>query len=159
MNVRKLPKSGKKYPLRNWFAVTISPPLYLGNQKYKYREDMKYIRKIMKHTSKHYLFVPEFDAMDRLHYHGTVRVDDKVKWYKSTKRKFNNIGFSKIKLINDFYSHLRWNLYIHKDWWLNRQLFKELQPHCVAKSGSVLRERKRSKGCRGTRCRFSHSGV
>ncbi len=113
------------YSNKNYFAITISPPPYGGNSYFKYIGDQKYFQKILQKCSKHYLFIPEFDNVDRLHYHGIIRVDNKYTWYRASKRKFNNVGFVNIKLIKNFKEHLRWLLYIKKDWGLNRPHFIE----------------------------------
>ncbi len=107
------------YSKRNWYAITISPPPYGGNQYYKEFEDYKYFKKILKRTSEHSVFFTEWDNLDRMHYHGLIRIDNKIKWYRCSRRKFSNVGFVNIKLIKNFTEHLRWLNYIKKDQWLN----------------------------------------
>ncbi len=112
------------YSKRDWVTITISPPPYSGNNLFKFHTDLNYFRKVLRHTSKHFILVPEFDKMDRLHYHGVIRIDDKIKWYKSSKRKLELCGHTKIKLLTSFEDHLGWLLYIHKDWDINRGIFE-----------------------------------
>ncbi len=110
------------YASAKWFAITISPPPYYGNQFYKQEEDQKYFKRILKRASKHYLILPEFDKYDRLHYHGLIRVDNKYTWYKSSMNKFKNVGFVKIERLTSFRRHLGWLMYMKKEWFINRPL-------------------------------------
>jgi len=114
------------YKDKAWFAVTISPQPFTGNTYYKYVNDLIYLKQIFKRSSMHYVFWPEFDKSDRLHYHGVVRVDNKHEWYKSTKRKLRIIGFTKIDLLKSFKDHLRWILYCKKDWGINGPHFRRV---------------------------------
>ncbi len=116
----------KMYLNNNWYAVTISPRPYIGNQVFKYRDDSKYIKKnVCKNMSKHYIFYPEFDKADRLHYHGIIRIDDKCKWYKQRRRRMQTLGFMNLSKIKSFTEHLRYLLYCKKDWHINQRVFKK----------------------------------
>ncbi len=110
------------YRLKQWFAITISPPPYAGNQFYKMFEDQKYFKLILKRASNHYIFWPEFDKMDRLHYHGIIRIDNQYSWYKSARRKFSNVGYTHIKKLHNFTEHLRWLMYCTKEWFKNKPM-------------------------------------
>ncbi len=109
------------YNCANWFAITISPPPYYGNQFYKNEEDQKYFKRILKRASNHYLILPEWDVSDRLHYHGIIRVDNQYTWYKSSRSKFRNVGFVKLERITSFKRHLGWLMYMKKEWYINRR--------------------------------------
>lgn len=100
-----------------WFyAFTISPRLYNGNQKFAYEVQSFKIRILLKFISRHFCLYPEFDDKGRLHYHGIVRVYDKVKLHK-TKHKFDReVGFLKYERLMTFKDHLTYLVYCRKQY-------------------------------------------
>ncbi len=137
------------YKSKKYFAITISPPPYNGNEYFKEYEDRKSFKRYLKQCSKHYLFISEWDNNDRLHYHGIIRIDDKYKWYHSSKRKFKIIGFTKIKLIKNFTEHLRWLCYMKKDCWINEST-SDSESDSRSRSDKVLRCSEGEKRSRST---------
>ncbi len=104
-----------------FYGITISPKYRTIDPDILYNEDMRIIRRWMNRFSSHYVIVPEFAELTaRLHYHGTVIIADMIKFYKTKYRIDKEIGFVKIDLLKTFKDHLRWNIYIYKNYWKTR---------------------------------------
>lgn len=112
-------------------ALTISPPerLHYTSQRYLAGRDLKFIQFNLNRASKHYMIVPEFTPLtSRLHYHGVVRIDDIVKWHKSTMSRLKALGFVKLDPIKDNKNHIRWLCYILKEWHLTCKILRIKRP-------------------------------
>lgn len=90
-------------------ALTISPPKRTGVPSFHYRDDLEKLRCIRR-CSRRFIIYPEFDLQGRLHYHGTVHIHDKIKWFKSVLPSFEKMGFVKVKLD----PNLAWTVYQSK---------------------------------------------
>lgn len=68
-----------------------------------------HIRKLNKCAK--YIIYPECNLAGNIHFHGTLEIYDKIKWYKSVLPTFKRNGFVCIKSNpND-----KWTMYIEKD--------------------------------------------
>lgn len=102
-----------------FYALTISPPQRPERSSFLFVDDICSIRKVLNKVSHHYMLVPEYTFEDaRLHYHGVVRVDDPIKWFKSSRKALNKIGFIKTVPIQGKNAHLGWLCYCYKNWHL-----------------------------------------
>lgn len=103
--------------------ITVSPPLRsIRDQSSIYQDDLLYLAKV-RLCSKHYVIYPEFDSSGRLHYHGIMRIDDKIKWYKSVLPMLRKcLGFVCIKQINTIKDKINIILYITKDWSVTKEI-------------------------------------
>lgn len=106
----------------NTFAITISPPLYRLDSLKLHKIYTYDITKILNRFSKHYMLYPEFTHDARLHYHGIIRVDDKIKYYR-TKHKLDRIGFTKLDPFKTFKDKLRYLIYSLKNYCEIKELF------------------------------------
>lgn len=99
-----------------FFGITVSPPPSRMNPKFKYNDDKYYLERWMNSFSGHWILYPEFSKDSRLHYHGVVRVDDKIKLHKTKYRTSKTIGFVKLDKLNSYQDHLRWLCYCQKEY-------------------------------------------
>lgn len=127
-------------------ALTISPPQrQIGrDQPYKtlgdmYNIDRATIRSCMERASEEYTIYPEFDLAGRLHYHGIVRIINKVQWYKITCPTLKRLGFICVKPKPDD----KWKAYIEKEWEITRQVLKLDSP--IQPEPPVRHKRKETK--------------
>ncbi len=130
-----------KMAFRNFLAITISPKITNGSVFYKYDQDAHWLQRSLRRCSKHFTIWPEFDKNDRLHYHGIIRIDDKTKWYKSTRRKMQLMGFCKFDHLKDFTNYLTWLQYCKKDYYKNVDMFKYIKYKANIKQHRLPRER------------------
>ncbi len=98
------------------YSITISAQYRTVHPDFLYNDDKLKLVKWLNRFSDHYIIVPEFSDNGRLHYHGLFNMSDKIKYYKSKYSIDKEIGFVKVERINDFKSHLRWLMYIYKDY-------------------------------------------
>jgi len=118
-----------------FLALTISPPQRSMTAKYLFRDDSILIQRLLNLVSQHYIVVPEFDDTSRLHYHGVLRMDDWVKWHKSVcKRLGKELGFIKIKPINNNKDHIGWLCYVYKHWHISKAVLKLEYPIMYGKA-------------------------
>lgn len=117
--------------MRKLMTINISPRPVYGVDILKLYDNHKYrIRKALNPCTDHYLIYPELDKNDRLHYHGVVIIKDPIKWYRSCKRKLQDIGFCKFQKLKNITNQLQWQLYMSKDWGVNQHIFdKPILPH------------------------------
>lgn len=102
-------------------CFTISPPYRLCDPEALHKKYTIDIARELNKFSRHYCLYPEFDDNQRLHYHGIVRVHDKIKMYK-IKHKLDMIGWTKIVKPDDFINKLRYLIYCQKQ-------YAEIQEH------------------------------
>lgn len=120
------------------YALTISPPFYRGSPAYKYAEDCVMIRKLLNGFSDRYLLFPEFDENARLHYHGSIWIKDKIKFYKTKYLIDKHIGWSKFDPFKKKYDNIGWLCYCRKHY--TDRMDKEFP---VIKYGSLRRKKYR----------------
>lgn len=104
------------YRTAKFYSITISPPIYRGDQTYIYNQHVYEIRKLLNKFSNYYMLVPEFSLDARLHYHGVILIKDFIKYGKLKHKLDREIGWTKIEKILSFKSHLRWLQYCKKDY-------------------------------------------
>lgn len=109
--------------MRNlYYFITVSPP-YRGLSVNKlFRQDTDQMRQLFNQFSDHYCLYPEFDDKGRLHYHGIVRITDKIKYFK-VKYRIDQIGYCCAKELKTHMDHMRSLLYCMKEWPDTRRLF------------------------------------
>lgn len=108
------------------YALTISPP-HRKDVKYweQYEVDSDVIRRYLNQVSDHYIMYPEIATEGRLHYHGTIKLKDPVKWYKSIRATLNSIlGFTCLKKLKTLQDVIKWNYYASKDWPITSQVLQ-----------------------------------
>ncbi len=98
------------------WSITISPPYRHFSPEHLYAEDIPVIRRWFRKFSKHYILFSEFDDESRLHYHGTIYINDMIKFHKTRYHMSTKVGFIKIKLLKSPLDLLRWTFYIRKDY-------------------------------------------
>lgn len=115
------------------YSITISPPYRLFSPEYLYNEDIPKIRRWFKKFSKHFILFAEFDESSRIHYHGTIYIDDLIKFHKTRYHFQYRVGFVKTKLLRTFIDLLRWTYYIRKDYHLMYKDFPFIMHTAVTK--------------------------
>ncbi len=98
------------------WSITISPPYRLFRPKYLYNEDIPTIRRWFRTFSKHYILFTEFDSESRIHYHGTIYINDLIKFHKTRYSFSCRVGFVKVKQLRTQLDLLKWTFYIRKDY-------------------------------------------
>lgn len=124
-------------------ALTISPPQRLVGKKHLfksqlelYNSDKHAIQFALTDVSNEYEIYPEFDLTGRLHYHGTIILKDKIKWYKKACQQLKNIGYICVKdNVND-----GWNQYILKEWETTKAVLEIDSPIQPITKGIKLRQ-------------------
>lgn len=101
-------------PLKDFYALTISPPESNRDPRKSYSEDRDSITQLMTPFSDHYMMYPEFTELGRLHYHGLVYVSDKIKFYH-TKHLLGILGFCMWKPLRKYSDQLNWLIYCMKN--------------------------------------------
>lgn len=120
-----------------FFALTVSPPYRSKmSPKYLYSEDKYVLERWLNKFSRHWILYPEFSKDSRLHYHGVVRVDDKIKLHKTRHQMVKKIGFIKLDKLATPRDHLRWVIYCQKEYADTRRLAevfhrRKLKKHTV----------------------------
>lgn len=121
-------------------ALTISPPTSYLTPSFNYNDEITYLVKTIKRFSKHYIIYPELDDSARLHYHAIMQITDNIKYYKSgmtSLRKlprqvtnYNTVkqAFICVKPIKTFIDHLKWLMYIRKNWQITSEVLGILEP-------------------------------
>lgn len=100
-----------------FFGITISPPPRPQlSPKFAYGDDKYRLERWLNSFSGHWILYPEFSRDSRLHYHGVVRVDDKIKLHKTKFRICRQIGFVKLDYLKTKVDHLRWLIYCQKEY-------------------------------------------
>lgn len=106
-------------PVKDLYALTISPPQRTGCPKTLYKKDRDIIYYYIPKFSNHFILFPEFSQCGRLHYHGIIKVTDKYKFYH-TKHLLDNLGFTMWKPLKDYQGQLAWLTYCKKDLGITR---------------------------------------
>jgi len=121
-------------------ALTISPPTSYLTPSFNYNDEIIYIVKTIRRFSKHYIIYPELDESARLHYHGIIRIDDEIKYYKSgitnlrrlprhiTNQNVVKQSYICVKPLKDIVNHIKWMYYIRKNWELTKEILKLKEP-------------------------------
>ncbi len=109
---------------KNMYSMTISPPYRLFDPEVLYHQDTPLICNWLRKFSDHYIMFTEFDPNNRIHYHLTVRIKDKIKYYKTKYSLERILGFVKTKRLIKPIDLLRWTMYIRKDYYINYKIFK-----------------------------------
>lgn len=103
-----------KYNLEGYTAFTWVPdPKEIGiSPKFQYCDTLGSIRNLNMCCEK-YVIYPECTKQGNIHFHGILKINDKVKWYKKVLPSFKYHGYVCIKNqdIND-----QWVDYISKDY-------------------------------------------
>jgi len=100
----------------NYYALTITPPYSVNSIRYDYYNHHKILKRYLNLCSSHYILYPEITTSGRLHYHAVIHLDDKIKWFKKSKNALKRIGFVKLDPILTQLDHIRWLVYIRKEW-------------------------------------------
>lgn len=104
----------------NVFSITISPKYELSDPKYLFEAQKEKIQKALNRFSSYYILYPEFGvkntAQPRLHYHGVIKIKDRIKLYKTIHLMQRELGFTKMDPISDHNNHLKWLMYCQKEY-------------------------------------------
>ncbi len=111
------------------FSMTISPSYRLFDPLYLYNEDLPMIVRWCRKFSKHYIFFTEFDDVGRIHYHGTIQIDDQIKYYRTKPYIDRSFGFVKHKRLKTPLDLLKWTFYCRKQYHLTFKLFPFIMHH------------------------------
>lgn len=123
---------------KKFYALTLSPPYSTRSIKYDYYQYLSQLKRSLNLVSQHYIIFPEISAQGRLHYHGVVRLDDPIKWFRQSKRRLErNIGFMKFDPIKSHLDHLRWLVYINKHWYITKEVIGLSEP-LIYKKGTYF---------------------
>lgn len=109
------------------YAITISPPYRLSlngiykTNRFLFFRDKQEIQTGLNRCSKHYFIYPEITLDGRLHYHGLIRIDDLIKWKRSTithlRRQLGLVCIKPPNKVNE-----GWLKYCNKEWEQTRQV-------------------------------------
>lgn len=111
---------------RKYYSITVSPRWRPMNPTMLCEEDYNALNLLLNKCSKHYILFPEFTELtSRLHYHGVIRIDDRIKFHH-IKYKLDNIGITKIDKLKTPKDHISWLVYCMKDWAVNASQYKPL---------------------------------
>ncbi len=129
--------------MREFYALTISPPSRRFSDVFQCRDDfyaMRYLARLLDY----YFIVPELTFSMRLHYHGVIACTRHILIKKVKPWLRRKFGFITVKLLKTPLEHLRYSVYCRKDWSNNRLIFDNiLTPYTV---GRWKRRRPRAKG-------------
>jgi len=121
-------------------AVTISPPTSYLTPSFNYNDEITYLIKTIRRFSKHYIIYPELDDSARLHYHGIISIDDPIKYFQSGMSRLKRMPrqvtqynivkqcFICIKKLKTRLDHLKWLLYIRKNWYITKHVLNLKEP-------------------------------
>ncbi len=104
----------EKNTLIRIYGITISPPFRNYSPEFLYNKDTPIIIRWLKRFSKHYIMFSEFDDSSRLHYHGTIYIDDITKFHKTRYNFSERVGYVKLDLLKKNKNLLTWTMYIRK---------------------------------------------
>lgn len=119
------------------FAITISPPSRISYTNYKnqyknlYMDDKLFIKNIMKYIKvTKYIYYPEFDEKQRLHYHGIIDMDynQYIRYMKYAQFKLPKLGFTCLKPIKTYKDNLEWIVYMSKNWNISKEILQISRP-------------------------------
>lgn len=105
--------------MRNLYSITVSLRPMAQSPLYMHRVMKRVLRRELNKMSKHYVLVPEFSDKGRLHYHGTIQIDDKLKMYNN-KYRLDRMGFTKLDPLETVKDLLKWTVYCRKNYGLIR---------------------------------------
>lgn len=120
-------------------AITISPPDRTG--KYNrlegiYRADKYDLNRKLRLCSKYFILYPETDLQGRLHYHGILKIDDHIKFYKKVLPYIkHSLGFVMLKPLKNHKDNMNWLIYSMKNWPSMRDLF--IEPIIITKPKNI----------------------
>lgn len=99
------------------YAITVTFSIIKSNYpKQQFNETIGVLSNEL-HKSTQFIIMPEWRATNgSIHYHGTLTITDKIKWYKSTLPRIKRWGYVLIKKIDDI---KKWTDYMYKE-------------HCIA---------------------------
>lgn len=113
---------------------TLSLPYVYDVPAHKqHTEAIDIIKRLFNKCSDHYIVYPEFTSQCRLHYHGIIRITDKIKWIRSVfgsllKQLRMDHKCVQFRMIKSFNSHLRWLWYIRKHWDTTKRVLRIESP-------------------------------
>ena len=95
------------------YAITITfNSIHSKTPKGQFKETYKIVCMILEESCDYEIY-PEYRVSNgSIHYHGTIDIKDKIKWYRRTLVRLKNLGFYKIKEIEDLQG---WNKYCEKE--------------------------------------------
>lgn len=108
-----------------YYTITVSPSYKMIDPERLHAIYERLITKEINKFSNHWILYPEFDNKLRLHYHGLVVVNDKIKMYK-TKHKLDKIGHTKIDKPKDFKNRLTYLIYCQKQYAEIKSVYKPI---------------------------------
>lgn len=106
-------------PLKDYWALTISPEQRNGKPLSMYKRDRDFLYQWLTPYTDHFIMYPEFTESGRLHYHGIIHISDRYKFYH-TKHLVTNIGFTMWKPLRNVKDHLTWLTYCRKNFGISR---------------------------------------
>lgn len=119
-----------------WF-LTISPPVKNTKPEYQFIEDLIILKKLRLCTSM-FIIYPELSPTGRLHYHGIVYINDKIKWFKSVLPSLRKLGFCDLKPTRDFKNKLTLLIYCKKEWPITKEILGIDHPFMRFKNNSLM---------------------
>lgn len=105
--------------IKEWYAITWSPKGTTYDPQTKYNE---HIYDVFNKWAKalNFAIFPELNNNGNIHYHGVIRIIDKIAWYRRLLPLVKHKGFVLIKRIDNWE---KWTTYITKDVDINKILF------------------------------------
>lgn len=96
------------------YAITVTfAKLIHKTPKGMFRETIQHLQKTLAKSCDYEIY-PEFRIVTGdIHYHGTIAIKDKIKWYKQTLPSLKRMGYVKVKKIDDLQG---WTKYLQKEY-------------------------------------------
>lgn len=115
----------------SYYALTVSPPHRNRSPRYLYNSDSPYLIRQLNRCSDHYILYPEFDDKGRLHYHGVVRINNKMSWGFVKYNIDSALGYTCLKPLETNIDHIRWLLYCRKEY--DSKVLSPIMPKALKK--------------------------
>lgn len=95
------------------YAITITfGYLRCKTPQGQFKETIPYLTKILNRSCEFQIWPEWRVTTGHIHYHGTVVIKDKIKWFKETVPQLGSLGFKLIKKIDD---KTKWETYCKKE--------------------------------------------
>lgn len=89
-------------------TITFSDVPHNMSAKAQFKNTYKVVLKILEESTEYSIYPEWRTTNNSIHYHGTIKIKDKIKWHKSTYRKLSRLGFIKIKKVDELKGWLKY---------------------------------------------------
>lgn len=128
------------------YAITITfGYLKCKTPQGQFMETIGYITKILNRSCEFRIWPEWRVTTGHIHYHGTVWIKDKIKWFKDTIPKLNSLGYKLIKKIDD---ESKWETYCKKE----ENIAKDILSIEIPINKPIIYKSKHKKSFKGMSC-------